>query len=199
MADAARMLKKDWELTQEAFDRLLACLDKDRESAGEKYEVLRLKLIKYFEWQDLLAPEEMADETMNRAARMILEGSVIQNMPGYLYGAARHLASERRRQQKMRQAVLEELVENADSPEGDDQRERIRVECFEACLASLPEPSRALILAYYSAEKGGKIEGHKLLAERLGISLNSLRIRAYRIRQKLEECIVKCEAGDGSG
>jgi len=39
-------MKKEWVLTQEAFDRLLGWLDPDRESAGEKYEAIRLRLIK---------------------------------------------------------------------------------------------------------------------------------------------------------
>src|SRR5438132_6489695 len=87
-------LKKDWVLTQDAFDRFLDSLDADRERAGEKYELLRLKLIKFFEWHDALEPEELADETVNRVARKIYEGEVIENLNAYIFGAARQLASE---------------------------------------------------------------------------------------------------------
>ena len=41
--------KKDWILTKEAFERLLALLDVDRELAGQKYENVRRKLIEFFE------------------------------------------------------------------------------------------------------------------------------------------------------
>ena len=43
--------KEERALTQQAFDRLLACFDSDRERAGEKYENLHCKLVKFFEWR----------------------------------------------------------------------------------------------------------------------------------------------------
>jgi len=39
--DRLRTRRKDWSLTQDAFDRLLACLHQDRECAGEAYERIR--------------------------------------------------------------------------------------------------------------------------------------------------------------
>jgi hypothetical protein len=48
------------------------------------------------------------------------------------------------------------------------------------------------VLQYYQEEKRAKIEHRKRLAERLGIELNALRIRAYRIRAELYECIRLC-------
>ena len=41
--------KSEWVLTQAAFDGFLATLDSDRDKAGEKYEYIRLKLLKYFQ------------------------------------------------------------------------------------------------------------------------------------------------------
>jgi hypothetical protein len=38
---------KDWTLTAEAFEKLIDCLDADRENAGEKYEDLRRALVRY--------------------------------------------------------------------------------------------------------------------------------------------------------
>src|ERR1051326_5706272 len=59
-------------LTQQAFDALLACLDSDRERAAEKYETLRLKLVKFFEWRACaVAAQDLADEVINRVARRI--------------------------------------------------------------------------------------------------------------------------------
>ena len=43
--DAQPKAKKKWELTREAFDKLLVSLDADREVAAERYEVVRQKLI----------------------------------------------------------------------------------------------------------------------------------------------------------
>jgi hypothetical protein len=44
MDDAIPPTEK-WVLTREAFERLLAWLDPDRERAGQKYEKIRQKLV----------------------------------------------------------------------------------------------------------------------------------------------------------
>ena len=59
--------RSEWTLTEEAFATFLACLDADKERAGEKYELLRLKLLKFFDWRGAHFPEECVDETFNRA------------------------------------------------------------------------------------------------------------------------------------
>jgi len=43
-------------LTAQALDALLALLDSDRDRAGEKYEEIRLRLTRYFEWAGAQAP-----------------------------------------------------------------------------------------------------------------------------------------------
>ncbi len=63
---------------------------------------------------------------------------------------------------------------------------------FETCLKKLSDDSRELIVAYYREQRRAKIKLRKELAERLGIPLNALRIRAHRIRTKLEDCVVNC-------
>jgi hypothetical protein len=50
--------EKDRELTQAAFDMLLARLDPDREEAGRKYDEIRRKLTKFFEFWGSSAPED---------------------------------------------------------------------------------------------------------------------------------------------
>lgn len=190
--DSTRKLKKHWVLTQAAFDCLMSCFDADRERAGEMYELLRLKLIKYFEWQNLLASEELADETINRVARKIAGGEIIQNLNGYIFGAARHLASERRKEELRAQSTLKYLGDHTQPLQSNDGSIQ-QLECCEACLSKLSEEKRKLIIEYYASEKAPKIEEHKRMADALGITLNSLRIRAHRIKLELEKCIVECE------
>jgi hypothetical protein len=66
--------KSEWVLTQAAFDGFLVTLDTDRDKAGEKYEYIRLKLLKYFQWCGSDVPDIDADETINRVTRRIYEG-----------------------------------------------------------------------------------------------------------------------------
>jgi DNA-directed RNA polymerase specialized sigma24 family protein len=71
------------------------------------------------------------------------------------------------------------------------QHER-RLECLERCLQDLSAEHRELIAAYYQGETSVKISNRKELAVRLGIPMNALRIRALRIRERLEACVVGC-------
>ena len=64
--------------------------------------------------------------------------------------------------------------------------------CLEKCLTQLTDPNRELVLEYYQQEKRAKIDHRAELAKRLGIAANALRIRAHRIRQVLEKCVLQC-------
>ena len=66
-------MKKNWELSQEVFDALLAWLDSDREQAALKYEKIRGGLIKIFTGRACVEPEDLADETINRVAHKLKE------------------------------------------------------------------------------------------------------------------------------
>ena len=177
-------------LSQEAFDNLLACLDEDREQAGEKYENLRCKLVKFFDWRACApAALDLADETINRVARRIDEGETVRNLSNYAYGVARMVYLEKMKELKREQAARDSVPTEAAAKET-EQTERL--ECFETCLKKLPDESRDLIVAYYREQLRAKIELRRELAERLGIPLNALRIRTHRIRVKLEECVVNC-------
>ncbi len=192
--DDSPVHKKDWALTREAFDRLLACLDIDRERAGEKYETVRRKLVKFFEWRGAGFPEEHADETLNLVARKIVEGEEIRDLNHYVSGVARLLLMEIFKRRHQEHAALEHLPA-PELPAEESAEINPRVRCFEICMEALAAESRELIVGYYREEKRNKIEHRKELARGLGIPLNALRIRAHRIRAKLEECVHKCVEG----
>jgi DNA-directed RNA polymerase specialized sigma24 family protein len=178
-----------WELTGEAFAKLLAGLAPNPEQAGEKYEELRLRLIKLFDWRGAQFPEDCADETLNRVARKLAQGETIQDIPTYCQGVARLVLLEKFKHPERQRADLEEIAPlAAPEPEETDERQA----CFEHCLRELPLESRQLIMQYYQDEKRAKINNRAHLAERLGIPLNALRSRAQRIRDRLEQCLERC-------
>ena len=182
--------KEESALTQQAFDKLLACFDSDRERAGEKYQSLRCKLVKFFEWRACaVAALDLADETINRVARRIDEGEIVRNHSNYAYGVARMVYLERMKTLKREEAAREIVLTETDT---EDVHAKERLECFESCLKKLSDESRELIVAYYREQRRAKIKLRRELAARLGIPLNALRIRAHRIRTKLEECVVNC-------
>jgi RNA polymerase sigma factor (sigma-70 family) len=189
--EGASVSKSEWTLSAEALARFLACLDPDTDRAGEKYESLRLALIKFFDWRGAHFPEELADETINRVIRKLDEGETLRDIPTYCYGVARLVLLEKLKAPESKRADFEELPPSAlvaPEPEEKDERQ----DCFERCLKELPVESRQLILQYYGDEKREKINRRLAMAERLGIPLNALRSRAQRIRNRLEECVNGC-------
>jgi DNA-directed RNA polymerase specialized sigma24 family protein len=194
VADSLVQEKKKWSLTPEAFSKLLASFDPDRERAGEKYELVRSGLVSFFEWRGAPFPEEHADETINRVARKLDEGDHISDPFTYVYGVARMLLLEIHKEREKERAALAQLPQRHPPTPGVGEKDEaeLRFSCLERCLDGLSDESRDFMRQYYEGEKSVKIEGRKRLAERLGIPLNALRLRARRIRGKLEICVNEC-------
>ena len=196
--------KKDWVLTPDAFDQLLQWLDQGTNSGGESYLEMRRRLVAYFNRKHCPAPDELADETLNRVARRLKEeGTIISDAPAhYCYIVARFVLLEFLRKEQPQVAFNEKLLFRQAGPldqipdmnEAQEKRER-RWDCLERCIAGMEAVSRELIVGYYHGEQRIKIENRRAMAVRLGISVNALSIRACRIREKLEGCIHKCLNG----
>jgi DNA-directed RNA polymerase specialized sigma24 family protein len=192
--EVRRDRSKRWSLTPEAFDKLLASLDADPETAGEKYEQVRGGLVCFFEWRGAPFPEDHADETLNRVARKLDEGDQVNDPFSYVYGVARLVLLEVYKSREKERAALAHLpTTNQPSPhDSEPSDESRRYDCLGQCLDALPPESRNFLTAYYQGERQTKIENRKALADRLGIPLNALRLRARRAREKLEVCVEKC-------
>jgi hypothetical protein len=179
-----------WRLTREAFERLLAALDRDAHQAALRYERIRARLIKYFAWERCPHPEDHADEVFDRVARRLAEGETLANPEAYVHGVARLLVREIGADLARRSRLIEELGRAAASS-ADESHDRT-VRCLEASLARLPAESRGFILRYYEGECRGRIAGRQMLAQQLGIPLNALRNRALRLRALIERSVRRC-------
>ncbi len=178
-------MKHDWFLSQEAFDDLLDWLDQDREQAGVKYEEIRRRLIKIFTGRACVEAEDLADETINRVTSRLSE--IKRGFTGdrarYFFGVANKVYMEYMRRKQPQPPP----------PSATDSHQiELEYRCLEHCIESLSEDNRYLLLKYYGAEGRSKVDQRKQLAEELGVAPNALRIRAYRIRLGLQECVEKC-------
>jgi DNA-directed RNA polymerase specialized sigma24 family protein len=173
-------------LNQEALDALLASLDPDRDRAGEKYEEIRRRLVHLFEWRGCPAPEDLADETINRVARQLAEGLTLRSDPyAYFCGVARLLSMEEGRREWREKKAFEaaEWPPAADPEEEPDPR----LEHLRHCLGTLKPNDRWLVLRYHQEQQ--RIQARKQLCRELDIQMNALRIRVHRLRRKIETCI----------
>jgi DNA-directed RNA polymerase specialized sigma24 family protein len=187
--------KKKWTLSADAFDGLLAWLDPDRELAGEKYERIRVGLIRGFQKHGCVLPEELADETINRVARRLPD--IVETYVGepvrYFYGVAHHVHMEYLRKPKavsLTQTSL--LLKDLPVPSYPPDDVEPEYECLKHCMEHLTPENREMILQYYQGERDIKIKLRKELAERLGMKLANLRLRAQRVRNMLKDCILHC-------
>jgi DNA-directed RNA polymerase specialized sigma24 family protein len=183
--------RQKWTLTQDAFDKLLIAFGGDRESGSEKYLEIRGNLTRFFEWRGCPFPEDHADETMNRVAKKVDAGEEILNPAGYAMGVARLLLLEIVKGRQREQSALTEIGRESEAYESEDDGEG-RLTCLRNCLQTLSSEIRDLILEYYQGEKSEKIQNRKKLMERLGVPVNTLRMRALRLRERLQGCVEEC-------
>jgi DNA-directed RNA polymerase specialized sigma24 family protein len=195
--------KPAWSLTEEAFSRLLAQLDPDRDRAAEKYELIRRKLTTFFKWRGCLQFEDYADKTIDRVARKLTEGAELQpDSPlALFYGVAANILREHWRKSLNEPVPLSdqaEMKDGSNDPEtirerAQSARERdARLGCLKDCLGKLPADSLDLINQYYSEGEVLNKEQRKRMAEQLQLSAVALRSRAFRIRGELEKCVKNC-------
>jgi len=191
MDSAVRKQRQDG-LTEGAFARLLQWLDHDRESAGQKYEVIRLRLIKIFQCRGSSVPEELADATVDRVAAKLgdIAGIYVGDPALYFYNVAEKIYLEYGRKVKSQLPLPANLAEAKHAAAIEAQA----ADCLEHCMQMLSEKNRELILAYYGYERPGrdKLQQRKALAERLAIGDKALWIRVHRIREALKKCVSSC-------
>lgn len=183
-------------LEQPDFDVLLRRFDSDCERSKEKFQSLRWRLTKFFEWNGCFsASEDLADLTMDTVARKPPE-FVIDEIVAYCYSVARNILKEFHRRTSRE-------IHLADPPEGNGSAQdfeqglisdidlRKRVKWLNHCLHKLRIEDRDLVLEYYSAEGPTHIVRRQELARTFGVSMNALWVRVNRIRNKLEDCLEK--------
>ena len=184
-------------LTKSGLDKFLALLDADREQAGAKYELLRARLIKFFEWRNCETPEELTDTVFDRITKKIAAGEQIQNIYVYSSAVAQFVFKENYRNRTRLFQSIEDSpgIENYTVVDGSteiNETDDLRLDCLDKCLTEFSDEDRRLVADYYNTDERTMIAMRKRLAESCGISLNTLRIRVCRLKAKLEDCTKDC-------
>jgi DNA-directed RNA polymerase specialized sigma24 family protein len=180
-----------------AFTRLLRWLDDGADSQGERYLDMRRRLVAYFDRRGRPAPDLLADETFDRVSRTLEESGRIKVSPParYCYVVARFVLLEDIRTQGRNVPFDETRPVYHHGPtaptDADDNTQR-SLECLGQCLGRLKPKDRDLIVEYYRDAKQERIDRRRELAARLGISMNALGIRTWRLRASLEACVGAC-------
>lgn len=183
-----------------AFQQLLFVLDADTDAAAEKYELLRLKLVKCITWKGCPESEAdtLADTVLDRVAAKLAQGEQVKNPTAYACEVMRFVWLEHLRKRREITTSDGELPETAVQPDFEVLKDPdLRMRCLRKCLAEVvpDDRDRQLIVGYYDTESGAKNKDvRKALAEQLGLTMTTLKVKACRIRDRLEKCINECVA-----
>ncbi len=177
----------------ESFEEILAWLNPDREVAAAMYVQLRHDLAKIFTFRGCADPEGLTDEVFDRVAKKVHEvrPTYVGDPRLYFRAVANNLVKEDLKKPKTQVSLEAELREPI-TTESDERDAEDMEECLHSCLQKLSAGNRRLIVDYYAQEKQAKIDHRSELAQQFGISVETLRVKAYRIRVSLQGCIERC-------
>ena len=187
-------MARDSTVTLQNFEEMLAWLDRDREVAALRYLQLREGLANMFRWRGCSDPDGLVDEVFERVAKKVHE--IRPNYQGdprpYFRAVANNVVKENLKKAK-NQVSLEDIAlpQQIATESDEDEAEGIE-ECLQSCLQILSAENRKLIIDYYAKEKQAKIDHRSELAQQLNTSVQTLRVRVYRVRLSLQECIEQC-------
>jgi DNA-directed RNA polymerase specialized sigma24 family protein len=199
-------LREQPSLTELGFARLLEWLDDGVDSQGERYLEMRRRLVSYFDRRNRPSADELADETLSRIGRTLAQTGVIATRPParYCYVVARFVLLEDYRRGRRQVPLDEPRHLEVSRPRGlspgefDENlmfREQ-RLDCLDRCLQRLRPDQRELAIEYYRDVRRQRIDRRRALADRLGITMNALGIRASRVRDALRACMEGCGRSD---
>jgi DNA-directed RNA polymerase specialized sigma24 family protein len=170
-----------------AFDALLEWLDRDREKAGQRYEVIRAGLIRIFVSKGVSDAEYYTDEAIDRVMRRLpeIQANYVGDPARYFHGVARNIVMEAGRRKEVPTDVLPQGF-TPGRPKSDTS------ECLTKCLQQLPRDKQEFILDYHLYHGHEKVVHHREMASELSISEGALRTRAHHLRVNLEKCVLRC-------
>jgi DNA-directed RNA polymerase specialized sigma24 family protein len=175
-----------------AFEQFLYRLGPDPETAGQKYESIRTRLIMMFRARRCVFAEDLADATFERVVQKLTDLTVeLTGDPAlYFYGVAQKIYLEHQRKLtavRWRSAAYSletNTYDRADTDDQDDQLET-KLKQLDEALNTISKSDRELILEYYTGTGSNKVNHRRALAAQFG-GTNALRLRVFRIRREIK-------------
>lgn len=180
-------------MSPETFALFIKSLSPDEEEAGRIYTRLHQKLVNFFRMRGLSDPGDAADDTLDRAAARIAEGTPVPDAGKYCLGIARNVSKERWRREQRETHTSQNFVALI-HPVEDEEVKRIHL-VLKPCLEELAAEERALLLDYCHIARGReRAEHRRRLAASRQTTVLALRMRVTRLRGILTDCVRKRSA-----
>lgn len=180
-------MKRERDPTPEEFQRFLAWLDPDPEEAARKFNLLQSRLIQAFVSRGCVDAEMLANEVTNRVTVRIEKTKIDYPDPfRCCSGFVEHVHQEYLREKAK---TANPLLPPQPRPPVELERED---RCLKECMGQLPSSDQELVERYFQGEKRARIAGRQKLAVERRLTLNALRIQAFKLRKKLRLCLRAC-------
>jgi len=187
-------MKRERSPTGEEFQKLIDWLA----SAGRDYVTEHGRLAKMFSVRGCVDEWELADEVFNRIAVRIdklketYQGDPIKCLIGFKDNVYKEYLRDPKWDRPTDPDRLARLPAPP-NPEPVSEATEWRIECLQECLAELGAADCNLFCRYFGEGKPRKL-ARRTLAEELKLTANALRIRAHRLRGRMQECMELCLA-----
>ncbi len=177
-------------LTSATLAALLKTFSSNEEEAALAYTKLREKLVRYFTLKGINEADDAADTTIDRVASKLDQKIEIEDLTRYAFGVAKNVFLERLRASQIENRATAKFYEK--SAKNDGAVETSYLEPLRKCFDGLYDDEQKLLFSYFEDLPSDQLFEHRQkLAERQGVSLNTLRNRVSRIRKRLEDCVGK--------
>ncbi len=175
-------------LTAESFSVLLKTFSSDEAEAASAYAKLRDSLIRFFQIKGDKTPDEAADETLDRVAVKLGDDVLITDLTKYSFGVARLVFLEGLRKKQKEKMAFENFYAENERQIFDEETDEFAP--FRECFESLAEANRSILQAYFADLPYAELDDkRRKLTASLGISSNNLRLKIFRLRRRLEDCV----------
>jgi RNA polymerase sigma factor (sigma-70 family) len=143
--------------------------------------------------------DDLVIEVFYRVAAKLRSEEILDLVP-YCVAFAKNIVSEVQKK-TWRLSSLDDLpVEGAGLADLHDHEEEIvdkidrerMIACVRRCIAALRPDEQKLVIEYYDTYKGEQIDWRKKLAKNAGLTMETLRTRMNRLRERIEPLVKQC-------
>lgn len=172
-----------------SYSLLLRSLSSDERAAAAAYSKLRDSLVRFFDLKGDRDGERSADETLDRVSAKLGADVLIENPTKYSFGVARLVFLENVRRLRDEEKALKSYeLENSQRTVDEDDTDGF--EKMRDCFGQLDRSDRELLHKYFADMPRSELDAERRrLADSLKVSQNNLRLKIFRLRRRLENCV----------
>jgi DNA-directed RNA polymerase specialized sigma24 family protein len=171
-------------MTEESLKILLANLSSNPNEAAAAYTNLRNSLVRFFQLKGDFDADEAADSTLDRVALKLSQSTEVTNVTSYGFGVARLIFLERLRISEKNKKAHDGFYNDQKRDEADNYS------VFRECFEKLQQKEKEILEDYFADMPSSDLMIYReKLSAKYDISLNNLRIKVFRLRRRLDDCL----------